>query len=165
MSDTIRLKPFKYRKNTFSLKIKKEGINKKKEKDGLMPNLIHSIDAASLALIVDNLFIIKDSKNDYINFNFFSIHDCFAVTCNNVNKLIKIIKIVYIKIYSEDNYLNKFNNGIINNIKLTFGENSFNHKTNEIKINGNKINYPDINKVVKGKIAATSISNSVYIIN
>jgi len=46
-----------------------------------MPNLIHSLDAASLCLVIVNYFKEID------NLNFYSIHDCFAVPCNKVNNL------------------------------------------------------------------------------
>jgi DNA-directed RNA polymerase len=122
-----------------------------------MPNLIHSLDAASLALIVN---IIADDKN--INkkvFNFFSIHDCFAVTTNNVSDLIKIVKLVYIKIYSDENYLKKFDQGIIDNIKRHFGAESFNDEDKTIKVNGYNLNYPDVNKILTGKIDPIKLNN------
>ena len=126
-----------------------------------MPNLIHSLDAASLALVVDLYFQGNNSK---IN-NFFAIHDCFAVTANNVVNLITNIKLVYIKIYSEDNYLLKFDEGIINSIKLQFGKNAFNDKNKTIKVNGVEINYPNVNNLISGKIKANNIWNSTYTIN
>ena len=70
-------------------------MNKAKQIRALMPNLIHSMDATTLALLV-NLYFDKTSQS--VN-NFYSIHDCFAVTANNVEKLISIIKIVYINIF------------------------------------------------------------------
>ena len=82
----IRLKPFTYSKRTFSLVIPddKKGYNKVKQKQAFMPNLVHSLDAASLALLVDLYFnnskyAVDSSKNGTVK-NIFTIHDCFAVT-------------------------------------------------------------------------------------
>lgn len=124
-----------------------------------MPNLIHSLDAASLALIVDMY------SHKSILFNFFAIHDCFAVTANNIATLIKFIKLVYIKIYSEDSYLIKFDEGIINSIKLQYSPKCFNYKSKIIKIDGHILQYPDVNKIIYGKIKATNIMNAQSIIN
>ena len=162
-SEAIRLKPFKFRKKTFSIKVKTGKVNKRKQIRALMPNLIHSLDAASLCLILDMFYV--DSKVLSNRFNFFAIHDCFAVTANNIVNLIKIIKLVYIKIYSDDSYLKRFDEGIINSIKLHFGGEVFNEKTKTIKINGETINYPDVNNVILGKINASQINSAKYPVN
>jgi DNA-directed RNA polymerase len=157
-SEAIRLKPFTYRKNTFNLKIKTNKLNKQKQIRALMPNLIHSLDAASLALIVEMLNNKKSSAN------FFAIHDCFAVSANNVENLIKTVKMVYVKIYSDNIYLRKFDEGIINSIKLQYGEESFiiNKNSKTIKINDTIINYPNVENVISGKIKALDILNATY---
>ena len=131
-------------------------------KTGLMPNLIHSLDASSLCLSVN--MVSQHKKNQSEVFNFFGIHDCFAVTCNNVSNLIKIIKLVYIKIYSEDSYLKRFDQGIINSIKLQFGSESFDDQTKKIKVNGYNFDYPNVDEVIVGKIKANNIFNANYII-
>ena len=76
---------------TITLPTKK--LDKMAIKRSVMPNLIHSMDASSLALLA-NLFF----EDNHDVKNFYSIHDCFAVTANNVSKLIDFIKLVYIKI-------------------------------------------------------------------
>nr|QWO71375.1 RNA polymerase [Calocybe gangraenosa] len=162
-SEAIRLKPFKFRKNTFSLKVKTNKINKGKQKRALMPNLIHSLDAASLCLILDMFY--QQNRDDSNRINFFAIHDCFAVTANNIVKLIKIIKLVYIKIYSDNSYLKKFDDGIINNIKLQYGNDSFNDETKIITINDIKLEYPSVEQVIIGKIKASKIMSANSIIN
>lgn len=84
-----------------------------------MPNLIHSIDAASLTLFADSFF-----KIDRVTVkNLYSIHDCFSVTADNVSTLLSELKSVYI--YSNNNNLEKLNNEILNNIKNAYGENQF----------------------------------------
>jgi DNA-directed RNA polymerase len=67
--------------------------------NAFMPNLIHSLDAAFLAMFIDLFY--KDNNNEMNSF--FAFHDCFATTANNIPTLIKLLKIVYINIYSKDN--------------------------------------------------------------
>nr|ADO51613.1 rnapol [Moniliophthora roreri] len=155
----IRLHPFRYKSKTFKLLIKSNKTNKAKQIRALMPNLIHSLDAASLALIVDAYF-----KENKIN-NFFAIHDCFAVTPNNIEELIKKIKLVYIKIYCDNNYLKDFDKAIIDNIKLHFGNESFCDKSKKIKFDGKELNYPFVENLTLGKIEANNILKSIYLIN
>ena len=138
-------------------------VNRRKQIRALMPNLIHSLDAATLFSVIDDFY--NDNQDNSKRINFFSIHDCFAVTSNNISNLIKIINLVYIKIYSEDTYLKRFDEGIINSIKLHFGNESFDEVTKTIKWNGETIPYPDVDKVILGKISAYQISNSKYSIN
>ena len=162
-SEAIRLKPFTYKKNTFNLLVGTKKLNKRKQIRALMPNLIHSLDASSLALVVDMFF--KDNiKESNVN-NFYSIHDCFAVTANNIVNLIKYIKLVYIKIYSDEQYLRKFDEGIINSIKLQFGNNSFNDELKLIKIDNLILNYPDVELVISGQVDKEKINKASYIIN
>jgi DNA-directed RNA polymerase, mitochondrial len=166
-SEAIRLKPFFYKKNTYTLKVSNKKLNRPKQIRALMPNLIHSLDASSLALLVELFFSEQDIDEDNstnIN-NFYSIHDCFAVTANNIDKLINVIKVVYISIYSDDQYIRKFDQGIIDSIKLHLGKNSFNDSSKTIEINNKKIQYPDINTFILGIIKAESIKKSSYIIN
>jgi DNA-directed RNA polymerase len=55
MIKTLKIKPFVYTKNLLNLTV----LNKnqfKKIKFALMPNLVHSLDAASLCLVIVNYF-------------------------------------------------------------------------------------------------------------
>nr|YP_009574413.1 hypothetical protein [Arthrobotrys musiformis]QBM31531.1 hypothetical protein [Arthrobotrys musiformis]QBM31681.1 hypothetical protein [Arthrobotrys musiformis] len=99
-----RVTPMNYSKNTFSLKIPVRGkLDKEKQMRALMPNLIHSLDASSLVLLVDKYFNehITEVKNIY------AIHDCFAVTANNMEYIIYTLKLVYISLYKDKGYLKK----------------------------------------------------------
>lgn len=187
-TEAIRLKPFRFSKKTFNLVKFINKLNKAKQIRALMPNLIHSLDASSLALIVDlffntnkittsydipnNQITLEENNSILINTNkqtnFYSIHDCFAVTANNVEKLVKIIKLVYIKIYSDNNYLREFELGIINSIKAHShggGKDSFNNEEKVIIIDNKKYQYPDVEIIISGQINAEGIKNSTYIIH
>lgn len=69
-------------------------IDKRKQIAALMPNLIHSLDAASLVMLLDGYF--NDKK--FSVKNIFSILDCFGVTANNMSYVINSLKAKNIKI-------------------------------------------------------------------
>ena len=126
-----------------------------------MPNLIHSLDAASLGLFCEIYF-----KDDNRVNNFYAIHDCFAVTADNVTSLLSELKSVYIFIYCNNNYLEKLDNEIINSIKNMYGENQFNNKNKTvIHPDGRVFDYPDIKSVIDGKIDKNSLLKSSYILH
>lgn len=105
---TQKIKPFAYRKTTMNISVTdKMKLDKNKQKIALMPNLIHSLEKAYLTLLKKEF----SKLNPKIN-NFYSVHDCFAVTADMVKSLITIIKSVYIYLYTEKekekHYLRKF---------------------------------------------------------
>lgn len=162
----VRIKPFFYHPNRFFLKrIDKSLFNKEKIR-AFMPNLVHSLDAASLALLLDSYFVDDDSIK-----NIYTVHDCFAaVPIDNVSNLMHLSqKLTYIKIYSDETYLKRLDKGIIDNIKNIYGDTSFNDKTRVINIPANNINieFPSVN-IVLGKepeLDFNSLSKSSYILN
>lgn len=163
-SEAIRLKPFTNRKITYTLAIGNKKLYKSKQIRALMPNLIHSLDATSLALLVNEYF---DSENN-VN-NFYSIHDCFAVPASKVSKMIRLLKLVYINLYSENQYILRFDKGIKESIKTQFGDHVLDEEKGIISVIIQDelitLDFPDIKKVILGKIAAEDIKNSEYIVN
>jgi len=115
---SISLSVFSYTKATLNIvKSNNKTLDKIKQSRSLMPNLIHSLDAASMTLLF-NAFS-KNSDNDV---NLFSVHDCFATTSNNVPLLMSTLKDVYISIYKDSKYIQTFYLNIINTIKLQYGD-------------------------------------------
>jgi DNA-directed RNA polymerase len=132
-----------------------------------MPNLIHSLDATALALLAKYLF-----GEDYKEVkNFYAVHDCFAVTANNVDSLIKYLKLVYLEMYSQDGYLRKLDLELIRDIKYAYGEDCFNDETRKINVNINdleiKETFPNIDLVLGTKLPHPNelIKDSSYLIN
>lgn len=126
-----------------------------------MPNLVHSLDAASLSLLIINFFK-EENKN-----NFYSIHDCFAVTCNNVNLIYELLKLSYYKIYSTESFLLTFDKNFKESILTQFGENAYSNETNNITVindEGEKLilQYPNINEIFKPE--KLDFMNSSYFI-
>lgn len=144
---TIKVKPFIYSKDLLNLKIiDKKQFNSRKQIRAFMPNLIHSLDAASLALLINEFF--KENKQQ----NFYSIHDCFAVTCNNIPIIIEYLKAAYCIIYSKENYLSELDAGFLNNIKKYFGSSCYDPETKIITIENPdkiiKLKYPDVRELI-----------------
>ena len=159
-SKEVKLRPFSFSKSSFILKVPTTKLNARKQIRAFMPNLVHSLDAASLALVAEYYFNSVDIKN------FYAIHDCFAVTANNVNTLINYIKLVYIKIYSEDDYLRQLDKELIQHIKFHYSSECFNDETLEIKVNDLTLKYPDINFVLGRKLPNPDlIFDSSYLIS
>lgn len=164
--EQVRIKPFYYDKSTYVLNIihRENKYNVNKQIIAFMPNLVHSLDAASLALFLDKFF-----KNGLKNV--YTVHDCFGVTVNNVSYLLEFLKITYIKIYSNETYLEKLDKGMRYHIKKKFGDTCFNDKTRIIKAKINnkdiEIEFPDINVVLgdKPKLDFIKLNKSAYILN
>ena len=73
-------------------------LNTRKIKTSFMPNLVHSLDASNIHLMCKNLTGIP----------IYTIHDCFASTCNNMSIIENKVKTSFIEIYFKDgNYLEK----------------------------------------------------------
>lgn len=84
-------------------------LNKKKQSLAIIPNIIHSLDASHLHSI------ILDAKKK-CNHNILSIHDCFGTHPNDMNKLLQRIRKTFILQYSNENYLIKFRDRIVQSI-------------------------------------------------
>jgi DNA-directed RNA polymerase len=132
-----------------------------------MPNIIHSLDCSFLVLLLHKYFneFKANQKNIYC------VHDCFAVTANNMDYIVNTLKIVYISLYSDKGYLLKYNSDLIKHIKNHIGD-AFLEEELIIEISTEKdhskhrkIKYPDINKVLKKTFDRTTIKNSSYILN
>jgi DNA-directed RNA polymerase len=119
----------------------------------LMPNLIHSLDAASLSLLIDKYFNAYNNETK----NIFAIHDCFGTTCNNMKYVIDSLKLIYISIYADKKYLRELDDNMIHHIQNNIDESFDNINKRNItilasltktKIKEIILDYPDINKVL-----------------
>ena len=166
LKETIRVKPFFYKKNMLNLTVAiKDKYNETKQKIALMPNLVHSLDAASLGLVIEDYFKVIENKN------FYSIHDCFAVPCTNAKLLTNLIKSAYCILYTKNKYLLDFDANFINSIKKYYGENNvtLDLSKEKLSIYTNEgyitVKYPSLNSIIKSKISQIDISESLYLIH
>ena len=128
---TLRLKPFSFIGSKVNFKQildeKYSGYNLQKNRDAIMPNLIHSLDACTIAILYRYLKGLEIT-------NLYTVHDCFAVTANNVETLIKELKLVYLHIYTGSEFLKDFDANIRNSIINQHG-NIFSEDGNIVYIN------------------------------
>lgn len=157
----IRVKPFNYSNETFSLRIPiRDVYDDKKQKRALMPNLIHSLDSTSLVLMTDKYFKELDEEHR----NIYAVHDCFGATCNNMWYIVNTLKLVYISLYTAEGYLKKFDDGLIKHIKEHIGD-AFCEKDRLILLGTSKpLKYPDVEKVIKETYNVELLRESSYII-
>lgn len=105
---THPIKPFNHQKITLNLRVTdRNKLDKNRQIRSFMPNLIHSLDAASLTLLYNKFLKISSDKL------FFSIHDCFGVTASNVDNLKIMLASVYTEIYSDTIYLKNLHNHFV----------------------------------------------------
>lgn len=157
----IRVKPFNYSNETFSLKICiRDVYDDKKQKRALMPNLIHSLDSTCLILMMDKYFKEFDAEHK----NIYAVHDCFGATCNNMLYIVNTLKLVYIRLYTDEGYLKKLDSGFIKHIKKHIGD-DFCEKDRVILLGKSKpLKFPDVNKVIKETYNVEDLKESSYII-
>lgn len=85
--ETKKIKPYTFSNKTLNLTIiSKTKIHSFKQKNALMPNLVHSLDATTIVLLYNYLYTLKNKC-----VSFYSIHDCFGVTANDLDILISLI--------------------------------------------------------------------------
>lgn len=85
----------------------KDKVNLRKQNQGIVPNLIHSLDASNISILVNKM--IED--NHYINL--LTIHDCFATNANHIEGLTYRIKLAFLVIYGNKDYLTNFHEYIL----------------------------------------------------
>lgn len=78
-----------------------------------MPNLIHSMDATNIQLLIK----IFTDKNKTMNL--LTTHDCFATTPNYMYDLNKEIRLAFLMIYFKDDYIKSVHENFIKQIYNT----------------------------------------------
>lgn len=75
-----------------------EKINKRKQIQAIIPNIIHSLDASHIMKIIN--YVIRGQEDPLCNMNslkyVLAIHDCFGTHPNQFSKLEEIVKREYI---------------------------------------------------------------------
>jgi DNA-directed RNA polymerase len=155
---TATIKPFTFIKSSFKLRITdKNNFDISKQKTALMPNLIHSLDSTSLSLLYDRFFY---SHKPFVNF--YAIHDCFTTTCDKVESLINLLKIVYLNLYTEDTYLRKFDKGIIDSIIYNYAKDCvYDSRNRTFKIENKYYKLYDIEQVLGKNLPSKDTSDLI----
>jgi DNA-directed RNA polymerase len=81
------------------------------QNNGIVPNIVHSMDASNISILINNL--IK-SKN---NIDISTIHDCFSSQANNVELMSYEVKAAFLHLYRNQKFVNEFHEFILEHIK------------------------------------------------
>jgi hypothetical protein len=127
----IKTKNILGRRKSYTIQKTIPKINKMKQKRGTMPNLIHSMDAGNISLLV-NIFI----KNNN-NINLVTVHDCFLTDANNIDMIHFHVRLAFLRIYQDENFIEDFHNNLINYLK-NLGI-KFNSNNTKIYLNDNNM--------------------------
>lgn len=85
-------------------------IDVKSNVRGFVANLIHSMDASHINLIIKNM------KQNNSTFPIYTIHDCFATTPNNMFILNNIVLSSFVEQYYSENYITKLHQNLLDTI-------------------------------------------------
>jgi DNA-directed RNA polymerase len=132
-------------------------INLRKQNEAIMPNIVHSFDASNIALLIKELLKNNNSVNIY------TVHDCWATNANDVELMFYQVKMAFLLLYSNELFVTKYHNFIINYIK--FNDYKIN-EDNEIVITCRKrIQIPDVPNFEYKKEFENNILGSQYFLN
>ena len=87
-------------------------INKEKQTQAIIPNIIHSLDANHWLNIVNTI-----NKSTEKRVNIISIHNCFGSHPNDMEFIEFVVRKEFILLYSQENFLEKFHNRFLKNLK------------------------------------------------
>nr|YP_025889.1 DNA-dependent RNA polymerase [Moniliophthora perniciosa]AAQ74287.1 DNA-dependent RNA polymerase [Moniliophthora perniciosa] len=132
-------------------------IDKGKQIQSIIPNIIHSLDATHLMNIIQNA--INDNFNPVI-----TIHDCFGTLPNYMGSLEYRVKKQFVLLYSDNKFLNDYHTRFIQNLE----DNQFviketNDKSYVLLENDKFLEIPTIPKL--GKLDLEKIIKSKYMIS
>lgn len=133
-------------------------LNKQKQVQAIIPNIIHSLDANHLTNLIN---WANDNKFGPI----ITIHDCFGTHPNKMNYLIHKVKTEFILLYTQENFLDTFHNRIIQSIKDNQLQIIQDPKTlnNYVILNDQLLKIPNLPKL--GELDLKKIIDSKYMIS
>ena len=134
------------KKRLSSVNIASGKMDTMSNKIAFMPNFIHSMDSANIQLLIKN-FIEKKKET----INLFTVHDCFSTTPNYMVDLNKEVRLAFIMMYFDTDYIKKVHISFLRQIymesKRMYVE--INGKTETLKFNDiNDINFDVTSKYI-----------------
>lgn len=110
--DTVLRTTILGKKKSITLhRYKKDGsVILSKQNKGIIPNIIHSLDAANISILVNDIL------DEGIKVNILTIHDAFATHANYIDELTYRIKLAFLVVYADKDFILKFHDYIINNL-------------------------------------------------
>lgn len=134
-------------------------IDKRKMINSIVPNFIHSLDAAHVNAVINSM---KDKGLPIL-----TIHDCFGTHPNHIDMLNKVVREEFIKLYPDNkDYLEQFHDNYTNLLQQQLNKNKNKLSNNKLSNNNNTPNNtPNIPKLPdKGSLNLKSVLKSHYFI-
>jgi hypothetical protein len=85
-------------------------MDKNKQSQGIIANITHSLDSAHLMNVVISAHNLNIKP-------IITVHDCFGTLPNNLDSLSQLVKLEFIKLYTDSNFLEKFHQRNLQNIE------------------------------------------------
>lgn len=79
-----------------------DSLDSNKQRLAIIPNIIHSLDSSHIMQIINNHYF------NLITDPIITIHDCFGTLPNSLNTLTNIVKLEFIKLYTDYQFLEEF---------------------------------------------------------
>jgi DNA-directed RNA polymerase len=131
-------------------------LDKGKQVQSIIPNIIHSLDASHLMNIIKNATI--DNFNPVI-----TIHDCFGTLPNKMGSLEYKVKKEFILLYSDNQFLHDYHNRFLQNLKDNQFEIQIVDKKHFVLLEDQLLEIPSLPQL--GKLDLENIKNSKYMIS
>jgi DNA-directed RNA polymerase len=122
------------KKRSVTISLPTTSLDTRQIKISFMPNFIHSMDASNIHLLIKRLIEISDNT-----INLYTIHDCFASTPNFMNTINNEVKLAFIELYLNFDYLESMHNIILSQIKSYTTVYTEEYKKGEFKYNNNSL--------------------------
>jgi DNA-directed RNA polymerase, mitochondrial len=141
---------------TITYRKKIDKLDKNKQVQAIIPNIIHSLDATHLINLINNAI-----TNNFTNI--LTVHDCFGTHPNQIDELFFVVKKEFILLYTQDNFLKTFHNRALQSFKdnnfIIFKDEEGNNYLQPYKKRFMIPNIPEL-----GKLDLENIINSKYMI-
>lgn len=152
----IRVKPsLNKTSTTYTILIPTDQIDLNKQRAAFMPNICHSMDASNISLMINTLI----KQNKYINL--FTVHDCFASTADSIQTINIVVRIAFLMLYSDSNYLNKLHDSYCKFIT----DNEFTIENNKVIDSSDKEFDIPIPPICNDLNLRNQINKAIYFIN
>lgn len=128
-----------------------------KQVQAIIPNIIHSLDATHLVNIVN-------SASDIDLGPVITVHDCFGTHPNKMSDLVYLVKKEFVLLYSQEEFLVKFHERIMQSIEDNGYVTRVNRKNiSQVRIGEKWNNIPVLPKM--GKLDLQAISRARYMVS
>ena len=174
MFDSKETKSFYIKKRGVTINLPTGKFDYKANVRSFVPNLIHSLDASNIYLL------IKYFIDNNLSPNIYNIHDCFATTPDSMKLINDRIKQVFIQMYFDMKFILKMHKSFkeqVNSITNIYTEEEYDSETGIVEKrdyiisekNNKKLYIPKKpifidNKIVEDKFVK-GITDSLYFIN